>query len=115
MSFSASQIPFSPLGKTIKLTAAAVAPSPVQAPVEAGQTSAGQYRIVNSGTVVVFLGVGSTSALAAANAQVVTSSQQSIPLLPGACEVLRFTADAYFTGITGSGSADVFVTPGQGL
>ena len=53
--------------------------------------------------------------LVTANAVVVSSSQISIPIIAGTVEVLTFNPNAYFTGITSSGTAVVYVTPGDGL
>lgn len=104
---------FTKMGNTVVFTAATTAPTPVQA----ASTSLGgnQYRIINNGNVVVFLGYGSTSADAANNALVVSSSQAAFPLLPGTDEILTFVPNAYFTGITSSGTATVYITPGDGL
>jgi hypothetical protein len=84
--------------------------------VQANSYSLGsnQYRILNSGTVTVFLGVGNTAAGATANATVVTNNAAAIPLLAGTDEILSFLPNAYFTGITGSSSAVVYITPGSG-
>jgi hypothetical protein len=111
---SSSQLAFAPLGDTITFAAATpTAPTALQAPVHpTTNTSAGQFRIINDSTVTVFLGVGSTSADAIANAGAVATS---IPLLPGTDEVLRFSPDAFFTGKSTSGTATVYITPGQGL
>jgi hypothetical protein len=111
---SSSQIPFAPLGDTITFAAATpTPPTALQAPVHpTTNTSAGQFRIINDSTVTVFLGVGSTSADAIANAGAVATS---IPLLPGTDEVLRFSPDAFFTGKSTAGTATVYITPGQGL
>jgi hypothetical protein len=106
--------PFSPNGPTITFTATTSAPSPVQASNYEASGMAGQYRVINSGSVVVYLGVGSTSANATSNATVISSSGNSIPLLPGTDEILSFGINAYFTGITSSGSAQIFITPGNG-
>jgi hypothetical protein len=104
---------FTKLGNTVVFTAATTAPSPVQA---ASTTLGGnQYRIVNPGSVTVFLGYGATAADANASATVVTSSGGALPLLPGTDEILSFVPNAYFTGITVSGTANVYVTPGDGL
>ncbi len=101
------------MGNTVTFTAASVAPTPIQA---LSTTSSGnQYRIINAGNVVVFLGVGVASADATANAVVVTSTQGSLPLLPGTDEILSFVPNAYFTGITSSGTAVVYITPGDGM
>jgi hypothetical protein len=75
---------------------------------------ANQYRVINSGTVLVFMGVGVTASEASNNAVTVTSSQNSIPLLPGTDEILTFTPNAYFTGIAASGTAVIYITPGDG-
>lgn len=104
---------FTPCGNTITFTADTVAPAPVKA--LSNTLGGNQYRIVNTGSVTVFLGVGVTSALSTTNAVVVTSSQISIPIIGGTVEVLTFNPNAYFTGITSSGTAVVYVTPGDGL
>ena len=104
---------FTPLGNTVTFTAATSAPTAVQA---ASRTLGGnQYRILNAGNVTVFLGIGDTGANASSNAVSVTTSQGSYPLLPGTDEILTFAPNWYFTGITGSGSAVVYVTPGDGM
>jgi hypothetical protein len=84
--------------------------------VQANSYSLGsnQYRILNAGTVTVFLGIGNTAAGATANATVVTNNAAAIPLLAGTDEILSFLPNAYFTGITGSSSAVVYITPGSG-
>jgi len=103
---------FTPTGNTVTFTANTTAATPVQA---VSTTLGGnQYRILNSGTVTVFMGVGSTSALATANATVVVSTALAIPLLAGTDEILTFSPNAYFTGITSSSTAVVFITPGDG-
>lgn len=103
---------FTPTGNTVTFTANTTAATPVQA---VSTTLGGnQYRILNSGTVTVFMGVGSTSALATANATVVTSTAQAIPLLAGTDEILTFGPNYYFTGITSASTAVVYITPGDG-
>ncbi len=37
-----------------------------------------------------------------------------IPLVPGAVEILRFSAEAYFSGYSAS-AATIYITPGEGL
>lgn len=104
---------FQKTGNTVAFIAATTAPTPVQA---VSTTLGGnQYRIINSGSVTVFLGYGSTAALANAAATVVSTTGEAIPLLPGTDEVLTFVPNAYFTGITSSSTATVYVTPGDGL
>jgi hypothetical protein len=93
-------------------TASTSAPTPVQA---VSTTLGGnQYRILNSGTVTVFMGVGNTAALSTSNATVITSTSSTIPLLAGTDEILTFNANSYFTGITASSTAVVYLTPGDG-
>jgi len=113
-----SQIAFTPLGETVALAAAAVAPAGIQAPVFAkfDPQNAGQYRFVNAGLVTVFLGTGPTAALAqaAAVAPVAGTPSDAIVLVPGAVEILRFNIDTYFSGLASSATT-VYVTPGQGI
>lgn len=104
---------FNPCGNTVAFTANVAAPTPVQA---ASNTLGGnQYRVINSGTVTVFMGVASTSSDASNNAVVVSTTSPAIPLLSGTDEILSFPPNAYFTGITSSGTAIIYVTPGDGL
>jgi len=49
------------------------------------------------------------------NATVVTTTGPAFPLLAGTDEILTFVPNAYFTGITGSSTAVVYITPGDGL
>jgi hypothetical protein len=110
---NASQIPFTPTGNTIVVPAAATAPTGVQA---VGTAGVGQYRIVNTGTIVVHLGVGATAATATANAvaAVAGTPAKGIIIMPGAIEVLRFGNDAFFSGVSAS-AVNVYITPGQGI
>ena len=104
--------PFTPTGNTVVFTAAATAPTPVQA---VSTTLGGnQYRVLNAGSVTVFMGVGTTAATANSSAVAVTTTAASIPLLAGTDEILTFTPNAYFTGVTSSSSAVVYITPGDG-
>ena len=104
---------FQRTGNTVVFLAATTAPTPVQA---VSTTLGGnQYRIINSGLVTVFLGYGANAAAASAAATVVTTSGEAIPILPGTDEILTFVPNAYFTGITISGTANVYVTCGDGM
>ena len=104
---------FTKTGNTVTFTAAATAPTAVQA----SSTTLGgnQYRIINAGTVTVFLGYGTTATDASNNATIVTSTGPSFPLLAGTDEILTFQPNAYFTGATSSGTAVVYITPGDGM
>jgi hypothetical protein len=106
--------PFQPCGPTVAFTAATSAPSPIQASNYEPSGMAGQYRVINAGLQTVFLGVGNSSANATANAAVISTSGNAIPLLPGTDEILSFGFNAYFTGITSTGSAQIYITPGNG-
>jgi len=104
---------FTKTGNTITFNAATSAPTPSQA---VSTTIGGnQYRIINSGNVTVFLGYGVTASDATNNAVVVTTTGTSFPLLAGTDEILTFAPNAYFTGITSTGSANVYITPGDGM
>jgi hypothetical protein len=109
----AAALAFSPLGTTVSFTAASTAPTSVQATSTSGQRSAFQYRIVNEGKETVLLGVGVDDAAAIAAAASLAAG--AVPMVPGAVEVLGFPAGSHFTGKTASGTAVVYVTPGEGL
>lgn len=104
---------FTKMGNTVTFIADSTAPTPVQA--LSSSLGGNQYRIINDGNVTVFLGYGSTSADASNNAVVVSSSQAALPLLPGTDEILTFVPNAYFTGATSSGTATIYITPGDGV
>jgi len=104
---------FTKTGNTVAFIASTSAPSAVQA---ISTTLGGnQYRIINSGTVTVFMGYGTSASDASNNAAVVTTTGASFPLLAGTDEILTFVPNAYFTGITSSGTATIYVTPGDGV
>jgi len=104
---------FTKLGNTVAFIAASTAPTPVQA--TSTTLGGNQYRIINAGTVTVFLGYGANSAAANAAAAVVSTSGEALPLLPGTDEILTFVPNAYFTGITSANTAAIYITPGDGL
>ena len=114
---TASQFPFQPLGLSHLIIANVAAPTPVQINVAETTTGVGQYRIINDSTFTVFLGVGATAAQATVNAAAPTvgNPNRTIPLVPGAVEVLRFVNNAFVTALSPSGAADIYITPGQGL
>jgi hypothetical protein len=104
--------PFTPTGNTVTFTATTTAPATVQA---VSTTLGGnQYRLINAGNVTVFLGYGTTSDAANTAAAVVTSSGKALPLLAGTDEIITFAPNAHFTGVTGSGTAVIYITPGDG-
>ena len=110
----AAALPFSPLGLTVSFTAAGTVPTSAQAVSSAAATRpAYQYRVVNSGTEMVLLGVGANDTAAKDAAASIAAG--AVPVLPGAVEILGFPAGSFFTGKTSSGTAVVYVTPGEGL
>ena len=115
---SNSQIAFSPLGSTVLVPAAAVAPTGVQALVVArfDAQGTGQYRIINDSVYTVFLGVGSTAALATANAvaPIAGTPSAAIVLVPGAVEILRFGRESFFSGLA-TAAATVYIVQGEGI
>jgi hypothetical protein len=104
---------FTKTGNTVTFTAATSAPTPVQC--LSSTLGGNQYRIINNGSVTVFLGYGTSSTDAANNAVVVSTTGAAFPLLPNTDEILTFVPNAYFTGITSSGNATIYITPGDGL
>lgn len=104
---------FTKLGNTVTFLAASTAPAAVHC--ESTTLGGNQYRIINTGTVTVFLGYGATASDATNNAVIVTNSQNSLPILPNTDEILSFVPNAYFTGVTSSGTANIYITPGDGL
>jgi hypothetical protein len=104
---------FTRTGNTVVFLAATTAPTPVQC--VSSTLGGNNYRIINSGTVTVLLGYGADSSNATSNAAVVTSTGTAVPLLPGTDEILTFVPNAYFTGTTSSGTANVYIIPGDGM
>ena len=104
---------FTRTGNTVVFLAAATAPTPVQC--VSSTLGGNQYRIINSGSVTVFLGYGVASTDAANNSAVITTTGPAYPLLAGTDEILTFVPNAYFTGIIATANASVYITPGDGL
>jgi len=109
--------PFLQNGATRAVTANTTAPAAVQILPTFTSTinPRNQFRMVNAGTNVAFVGAGPTAALAVANAAPVTTTGDGIPMLPGAVEIFSFPATWYFTARTASGTSQIYITPGEGL
>ena len=103
---------FTKTGNTVTFTANTSAPTPVQ--VVNSTIGGNQYRIINSGTTVVFLGYGTTASDATNAATTITSTGTASLLLPSTDEILTFIPNAYFTGVSTS-SAVIYITPGDGV
>ena len=111
---------FQKMGNTVAFTASTTAPTAVQA--VSSTLGGNQYRIINAGTVTAFLGFDRVAATAKTNAAVVSTSGAAIPLVPGAVEVLSFSdstqlsaPEIYFSAATASGTATIYITPGEGI
>jgi hypothetical protein len=103
---------FTPTGNTVAFTAAATAPTPVQA---VSTTLGGnQYLITNAGNVTVFLGFGATSAQASNSSGSISTTGNTIPILSNTVQVFSFVPNAWFTG-NATNSSIVYVTPGDGV
>jgi hypothetical protein len=61
------------------------------------------------------MGVGANATAANANAVVISTNAASIPILPSTDEVLTFGPGVWFTGITSSSNAVMYITPGEGV
>lgn len=109
--------PFIQNGATRLFTAAVTPPTALQVLPTFNATIGplNQFRVVNAGLETVFLGAGRTAAEAAANAAVVSTTGNAIPLVPGAVEILSFVADWFFTASTASNTSVIYITPGEGL
>ena len=103
---------FTKTGNTVTFLAAVSAPTPVQ--VTNTTIGGNQYRIINSGTTVVFLGYGTTASDATNAAATITTTGTACPLLPSTDEILTFVPNAYFPGVSTS-TAVIYITPGDGV
>lgn len=102
-------------GNTVTFTGAATAPTAVQC-VSNNGTRTPQYLLTNIGSVTVFVGWSTVNAtVAELNSVVPTSTSTFVyPLLAGSQVAISAPPDAFFSGITASGTAVVYVTPGYG-
>jgi hypothetical protein len=96
-------------GPTVKVTAGiATGATPVQ--VHTGNSK--HIRVYNKGAVEVYLAFGA-SAIAAV-IPVVGTPALGMPIPAGAVEIFTATV-GYVAAITPSGTADIFLTPGEGM
>ena len=104
--------PFTPTGNTVVVTASNPAQTAVQ--VSGSNGGSNQYRIVNSGSTLAFMGYGANATVAQSSANQITSTQNNcLVMLPGATEVLSFTGAAYFSA-NATSSTTLYITPGDG-
>ena len=105
---------FTPMGNTVTFTAASSAPTPVQA--TSTIIGATQCKIViPAGSSTVFIGYGPTAAAATAGATAVTSSGNAFVMLAGTDQIITLNANQYFTGVTDTGTAKVYIMSGDGM
>ena len=108
--------PFEARGNTVLITAASTAPTGAQVAPSAGYATGGAhiYRVANTGSVTVWLGVSNTAAGAQTNAAKPATTGAGIPILAGAVELFSFDSSSYFSGYS-TASCEVAITPGVGL
>lgn len=102
---------FQPSGNTVTIVAAVSPPTAVQVTALNGIGS-NQYRVINAGPAVAFLGFSASAATALTNASNVSTS---IPLLNGTDEILTFPPNMFVTAGIAANVATIYVTPGDGV
>lgn len=107
--------PFKPGASTYLIPAA----TPASTPIQIGGRNSGDvtYQFYNASTTTdAFISYATTSATAAANAVVPTAGNPQPVLFVPAGAVLDYTLNGqmWLSGVVSSGSATVFVTPGEG-
>lgn len=117
---------FNPQGALTLIAAAVAAPTAVQlitpptaAQQATGATATDDVEVINSGTLDAFLCHGTTAAAAAAIAAlgipvVGTPVNGMIHIPAGADKVYGLRSDEFYTAITASGTANLFLLPGRG-
>lgn len=110
--------PFQPLGNTVAIAAGTTAGLGLQANNSAAARLSQQHRIYNANTVVSFVGIGITPALAQAAAVIPTTGAPAgtgvIPIGPGAERVISFPAGSCFSAIA-TVAGTIYVTPCEGI
>ena len=111
--------PFQPNGPTVLITANATAPSPVQVTPNVATMQSFTYRVANpeaNETIFYAMGVSAEAATASAASIISAGNNRALyPLPAGAVEVVRGPANAFFTGMTRTAAANMYVTPGEGM
>ena len=110
--------PYTPQGKTYLIQADTTPPTGVQV-LSAGTLQSVTYRIANpEANETIFYSMVATSAADAKTLCVLPTAGTPTyvtPLPPGGVEVVRGPAGAYFSGITRTAAAKLYVTPGDGI
>lgn len=99
-------------GPTALVAASQTPPAGVQCGTVAGNQIA-SYLLYNDGTVTAFVSTGKTSAAAQLNAVIPTAAapMQVYPVPAKGYLPVNDLVNAFWSGITASGTANVFVTP----
>lgn len=105
---------FNPTGFTYRVIADST-PSAVAHAVVGLQTP--QFRVINEGPQMVWLGVGSTEEEAVTNAKPITDSDRGkgIPLLPGTDEIFTFDSKRFFAAYCAKDTQYIYITSGYGM
>ena len=109
---------FTVTGNTIVITAATSPPAAVQC---ASATLGGtQYRIINASTTIgAWLSFAADANTAVTNCVIPTgggaNSTRTLYILPATDEIITFVPNAYFTAVTSSSTATLYIAPGDGL
>ena len=113
--------PFLKVGTTSKVAADTTAPSGVQCAgdtKQVGTMDLRQYRVQNNSTETVFYAYGANATVAQTNAVIPTNATvggNSMPLSAGAIEVISAPIGQYWSAITVTAAAALYVTPGKGV
>jgi hypothetical protein len=98
----AAQVPFQPGGPTVTLAVTATT-AKVQVQPSGNNKS---IRVFNSGTVPVFIACGDSA--------ITATTAAGMPIAPGTVEIIGCTV-THIAGIAASGTASVYLTPGNGM
>jgi hypothetical protein len=111
--------PFSQSGFGVLIVAAAPAPVGLQVLSDGSALKTNQYRIQNNGTVTIWYAHGDSDTDAQTKAAAPTgagnTARRGVPLGAGAIEVITAPPNAWFSATAASGTANVYITPGEGL
>ncbi len=106
--------PFVPQGNTAALSVTSTSTaSPIQ--VKGNVNNATQQLLYNAGPNDCFLAAAATSAAAVAVVPAAGSPALGVPIPAGAVMTLSFPPNSYYAAIcAGSGTATLYITPGEG-
>lgn len=101
-------------GNTIVISAAVSAPAGIQAVLSTNEFDrGGQVRVHNAGPSTAFIGNGKDAGTAQTNAALPPGP--SMAMVAGAIEVWTVNPGFFWSASTSSGTATVYITPGEGL